>query len=186
MRILITLLVLFFISACSKHSTYTVKQGDSLSTIAKRHGISVTELGRLNRISNPNHIKAGQILKIRGSAKVNSSQKTYAKNNKTTSQPIQNSQPTNYSEKPIPKIAGWHKPTQGNVVRSFNPSLPGHKGIQITGQPNQAIYSANNGNVVYAGQGSSGYGQLVIIKHSNNVYTAYGYLSLFRLKKGNL
>ncbi|MEC4002918.1 N-acetylmuramoyl-L-alanine amidase [Bacillus subtilis] len=48
--------------------TYTVKKGDTLSVIAKEHGVSVASLQSLNGIKNPNLIKVGQVLKLTGSS----------------------------------------------------------------------------------------------------------------------
>lgn len=42
--------------------TYIVAQGESLSTIARRHGLSVAEVVALNRLTDPNKIRAGQTL----------------------------------------------------------------------------------------------------------------------------
>ncbi|WEZ02578.1 N-acetylmuramoyl-L-alanine amidase [Bacillus subtilis] len=59
--------------------TYTVKKGDTLSVIAKEHGVSVATLQSLNGIKNPNLIKVGQVLKLTGSSSSNakpSSKKT--------------------------------------------------------------------------------------------------------------
>lgn len=47
--------------------THTVKSGETLWAIAKRHlgdGAKYTELAKLNNISNPNIIKAGQVIKL--------------------------------------------------------------------------------------------------------------------------
>lgn len=44
--------------------TYKVKKGDTLSSIAKRYGVSVQELVNVNNIKNPNLIYVGQILTI--------------------------------------------------------------------------------------------------------------------------
>ena len=50
--------------------TYIVAQGESLSTIARRHGLSVAEVVALNRLTDPNKIRAGQTLVLpSGSAK---------------------------------------------------------------------------------------------------------------------
>ena len=186
-----TLLIPFIliITACSSYGTYTVRSGDSLSSIASRHNISVAEISRINNISNPNHIRAGQTLKVRGGAKVKDSRSSYASNNNYKPTAKRNSDhsiqaSSTYTNQPIPKMGGWQKPTRGKVVRSFNPNLPGHKGIQIAGNMNQTVNSANNGIVAYAGQGSGGFGQLVMIKHANNVYTAYGYLSSISVREG--
>lgn len=45
-------------------TTYVIKPGDSLETIADRHGASVRELMDLNGLRNPNLIRAGATLKI--------------------------------------------------------------------------------------------------------------------------
>lgn len=54
-------------------STYKVKSGDNLSTIASRAGTTVKALQNLNGISNPDLIKVGQTLKLKGSAKKSTS-----------------------------------------------------------------------------------------------------------------
>ncbi|MED1031657.1 PGRP and LysM peptidoglycan-binding domain-containing protein, partial [Bacillus atrophaeus] len=55
-------------SGSSSGSTYTVKKGDTLSGIAKAEGVSVVTLQSLNGIKNPNLIKVGQVLKLKGSS----------------------------------------------------------------------------------------------------------------------
>lgn len=44
--------------------TYTVKAGDTLSSIAKRYNTTYQEIARKNNIKNPNYIRVGQVLKI--------------------------------------------------------------------------------------------------------------------------
>lgn len=43
---------------------YTINKGDTLYNIARQHGISVSDLQRLNRIKNANLIRAGQRLRF--------------------------------------------------------------------------------------------------------------------------
>ncbi len=43
---------------------YTIRRGDSLSTIAKRHRVTVQQISALNGIRNANQIRVGQTLKI--------------------------------------------------------------------------------------------------------------------------
>ena len=52
----------------SSSSTYTVRSGDNLSTIAANHGTTTAALASLNGISNPNYIYVGQVLKLSGTA----------------------------------------------------------------------------------------------------------------------
>ncbi|MGL5365898.1 MAG: LysM peptidoglycan-binding domain-containing protein, partial [Plesiomonas shigelloides] len=49
-------------------SSYKVKSGDTLSTIARRHNMSSSELAKLNRISVSSRLKLGQTLKLKGDA----------------------------------------------------------------------------------------------------------------------
>lgn len=49
-------------------TTYTIKSGDTLGGIAAKFGTTVAELQRINGISNPDRIYAGQVIKLRGGA----------------------------------------------------------------------------------------------------------------------
>ena len=46
------------------HCIYTVRRGDTLSTIANRFGKNVNEIAELNGIKNVNYIYVGQKLRI--------------------------------------------------------------------------------------------------------------------------
>ena len=45
-------------------TTYTVQSGDTLSGIAARFGVTVSQLCQWNNIANPNQIYAGQVLRV--------------------------------------------------------------------------------------------------------------------------
>ena len=49
-------------------SYYTVRYGDSLSSIATKYGTTYAKLASLNGVSNPNYIYVGQSLKVTGGA----------------------------------------------------------------------------------------------------------------------
>lgn len=53
-------------------STYTVRSGDTLSSIAAKFGTNYQTLASLNGISNPNLIYVGQALRVNGSASTGS------------------------------------------------------------------------------------------------------------------
>lgn len=50
----------------SVHRTHRVQSGETLSQIARRHGTTVARLMADNGLRNPNHIRVGQNLKVRG------------------------------------------------------------------------------------------------------------------------
>lgn len=49
----------------SERATYTVKSGDTLSGIARSHGLSATTLRKINGLSSADRIKTGQVLKLK-------------------------------------------------------------------------------------------------------------------------
>lgn len=63
--------------AVSNTSTYVVRSGDSLSTIASRNNTTVNNLASLNNIANPNYIYVGQVLTLSGVSNSSSSNATY-------------------------------------------------------------------------------------------------------------
>ncbi len=55
-------------ASAQQQTTYTVRAGDTLSSIAARHGTTVSALVAANNIANPNLIRVGQVLTIPGAA----------------------------------------------------------------------------------------------------------------------
>ena len=49
------------------------------------------------------------------------------------------------------------------------------QGVDIAGSSGQAVRAASDGVVVYSGGGLVGYGELIIIKHSEAWLSAYGH-----------
>lgn len=60
----------------SSLKTYVIKKGDSLSVIAKRHGVSMRDLQDVNHIQNPNKIRVGQKLVLPSYATVSRNSST--------------------------------------------------------------------------------------------------------------
>ena len=48
----------------TRDATYTVRRGDTLSTIARRHGVRVSQLQSLNNLKSRNRIRIGQKLRL--------------------------------------------------------------------------------------------------------------------------
>ncbi len=68
----------------------------------------------------------------------------------------------------------WQWPTEGRLARSFDPADT-RKGIGVAGSSGQDIAAAAAGRVVYSGTALIGYGELIIIKHSDKLLSAYGH-----------
>ena len=60
-------------------------------------------------------------------------------------------------------------------MSSFTANEPARNGIEIAGREGQAIRAAAPGEVVYSGNGLIGYGELIIVKHSDRMLSAYAH-----------
>lgn len=49
-------------------SRYKVRRGDTLSSVARKHGLSARQLAKLNGLRVKSHLKQGQVLKVNGKA----------------------------------------------------------------------------------------------------------------------
>ncbi|MES2106800.1 MAG: peptidoglycan DD-metalloendopeptidase family protein [Pseudomonadota bacterium] len=77
----------------------------------------------------------------------------------------------------------WMWPSDGKVIATFDESK--NKGLDISGKLGQAVLAAGAGKVMYAGSGIRGYGNLVIIKHSSNLLSAYAHNKTILVKEGD-
>ncbi len=76
----------------------------------------------------------------------------------------------------------WGWPANGQVITGFTEG--GSKGIAIAGAQGEAVFSAEQGRVVYSGNGLRGYGNLVIVKHPDDFITAYAHNRSILVKEG--
>jgi lipoprotein NlpD len=190
---------------------YLVVRGDTLIAIAWRYGLDYREIADWNRLKSPNLIYAGQSLWLRPppskpdqlvarnvqTDKTKFNAKSFAKPPHTL-EPLSASLPPNKAVvNRVPRRIDrtvdmqdasettWRWPTEGTVVQGYDPEMPGGKGIQIGGALGQPVWAALPGQVVYSGSGLPGYGRLIIVKHSDNLLSAYGYLGKIFVKEGD-
>ena len=83
-------------------STYTVKPGDTLSSIARQHGTSPGELQKLNRLPNPNQIKVGMTIVVPGRSTSTGAVVRIATRTPTNSSASTNATPTSALLSPTP------------------------------------------------------------------------------------
>ena len=149
--------------------TYKVRSGDTLYSIAFRHGLDYRSLARINAIAPPYTIYPDQVLRLEGSAKLPEKDQGPVVSRASTSAPV----PSKKYNLPS-SVARWRWPLKGEIVGRFSLENPINKGIDIAGKEGDPVLAAADGVVVYAGGNLRGYGKLVIIKHSDNFLSAYG------------
>lgn len=69
----------------------------------------------------------------------------------------------------------WQWPAKGVRANGFVAGDQTRQGIDIAGKAGDPVRSAADGVVVYSGNGLIGYGELIIIKHSASMLSAYGH-----------
>jgi lipoprotein NlpD len=164
------LLIALLLAACSstpeRPATYTVKRGDTLSSIAWRHRLEYRDLARWNGVGRDYVIYPGQKLRLYPPSARNASASRAA----TPKQP----------EPPV----RWQWPVSGGAA-TLTTRPNGGQGLTITGRLGDEIRSAGAGRVVYTGSGLLGYGQLVIIKHNETYLSAYGHTQSVAIREGD-
>ncbi|CAD6541122.1 hypothetical protein LMG27952_03706 [Paraburkholderia hiiakae] len=147
---------------------YRVNPGDTLSRVAGAFGQRPQDLASWNQLPSANaQILPGQVLRV-----------APPPNYPAATPPGQAQMPGAPAAAGVaipapvaPTIAlAW--PARGPILQRF---VPGKStGIVIGGTPGEEVKAAAAGRVVYAGTGIEAYGPLVIIKHNDQVVTAYG------------
>ena len=82
--------------------------------------------------------------------------------------------------------ASFRWPVNGRVIAGFGPKPNGQQndGINIAVPEGTPIKAAEDGVVAYAGNELKGYGNLVLVRHSNGFVTAYAHASEMLVKRG--
>jgi lipoprotein NlpD len=81
---------------------------------------------------------------------------------------------------PAGTVLQWVWPTD----RSAAPKPVPGGGILVLGQLGQSVRAACSGRVVYTGSGIRGYGNLIIIKHGENLLSAYAHTNELLVREG--
>lgn len=190
--------------------SYTVQQGDTLSAISRKTGVSVASLQQANSLADGN-IRIGQNLKIPGAAAVATTAVAAAKTpanvdpvktastppapQQTASEKVASYTPPKQPTKSLdqvqddgaqaPDSTGIGKmrwPVKGRVISGFGG--PGGDGIDISVPKGTPIKAAENGIVIYAGDGLKEFGNTVLVRHDNGLVTVYGNASELNVKRG--
>lgn len=179
------------------HGQYRVRRGDTLYSIATRHGWDWKALAERNRIPAPYTIRVGQVIRFSGNGPAVPMAAAAPVANGVSRAPAsvatpvvarQSASPIGASSpgQPVAKVSpsGWTWPANGQLIALFSSNNSLNKGIDIAGDLGQPVVAASAGSVVYAGSGLRGYGELVIIKHSDTYVSAYGHNRRLLVREG--
>jgi len=184
--------------------TYSVREGDTLYAIAFHYFMDPQDLARWNGIVRPYVIRPGQKLRMlapppgsvttagSGAVKVSAAkppaQATTTPSQQPTPPPRVPAEKPAVAQKPDALVAAdpdsWIWPTQGRVLRGYVPNNPARNGLDITGEEGQGVNASAAGEVVYSGNGLIGYGELIIIRHSEKMLSAYAHNRVRLVKEG--
>ena len=181
---------------------YKVVSGDTLSGIASRSGVSMSKIQAANGMDDGN-IRIGQVLTIPQGGNVFQVGADGVDRNATGARNVQVQSPApantdrtttasvpNASIKSAPAIAptsssGLNWPAQGSVITGFKANDNGkpNDGIDIALVKGSAVRAADNGTVIYAGDGLAEFGNTVLIRHDNGLVTVYGHADSLKVKR---
>ena len=188
----------------AKDGIYVAQRGDTLQNVALAFGVDPKDLARWNAIAEPGVLIPGQTLRVTpptdvatvspitrgGQVEVRPLPPPGASAPGTAAPLPPASLPPSVPS-PVPPVAAapptappepsrapssslpWLWPTSGRVIETFDD--PRNKGIDIAGNEGAPVQAAADGEVVYVGSAVRGYGNLVIVRHSDDFITAYAH-----------
>jgi murein DD-endopeptidase MepM/ murein hydrolase activator NlpD len=187
---------------------YVVQSGDTLSSIARKTGVSSVALKQANGLSD-GAIRIGQTLTIPAGGKPVAAQApvvaavgTSKTDPVVTSATPKPAQPAGYTPPkkseviqqasldttPAPVATGIGKmrwPARGRVIAAYGKGGGrSGDGIDIAVPEGTSVKAAENGVVIYAGDGLKEFGNTVLVRHENGLVTVYGHASELKVTRG--
>jgi murein DD-endopeptidase MepM/ murein hydrolase activator NlpD len=192
---------------------YTVGSGDTLSSVARKYRVNITELAVANGITPETPLKVGTRLTIpvrigtRSSApagrpqpgapmvaQTKPGQQTYTpaaapgRLASETSANVRLASPVETPSGEAPNGApAFRWPARGRVINNFGARVNGapNDGIDLALPEGTPVRSAEDGVVAYAGNELKGYGNLVLVRHANGFVSAYANASDLMVKRND-
>ena len=155
---------------------HTVVSGDTLQSLAKKYNADATDIAQFNGLATDAPLNVGDSIIIpNGEGSAIPSSAVVGKNS-----PLYNP----YRGGSGPRIDGYYiRPLVGGVKTQ---GLHGYNAIDIGTPIGTPILAAANGEVIVAkfGGWNGGYGNYIVISHSNNTQTLYAHLSKVYMNVG--
>jgi lipoprotein NlpD len=177
------------IAPLPRDGVHVVSRGETLYGISFRYGLRFQDVAAWNGIADPYLIEVGQRLRLsparRGEAPIAAAPRPPVASRPTPAPPppqnpappVASTPPPSPAPVPPAAITGgaWRWPAQGQLVGRYVAGDQTRQGIDIAGKAGQDVQASADGVVVYSGAGLVGYGELIIIKHTDEWLSAYGH-----------
>ena len=167
-RTVLCLLTGLLISSCTprRGSYYRIRKGDTLYRISKNYDVDVETLMNLNEIENPQDLKVGSSIYI---PMVAGRESPYTGRAKHVYKP---DVPKSHAYTSVKGNYIW--PVKGRILTEFSQDPKRrYDGINIEGKYGSDVKAMGNGEVLYSGSDVKGYGNMIIVKHTDKLYSIY-------------
>ncbi len=161
---------------------HTVTKGQTLQSIAKLYKVDLNIIALYNGLTQDAKLAVGDKLMIPGADMADEGSDKPAPNLGSALVRDQNY----YVLHPIADIIGYfiNPAPAGHKTQGLHG--PGHRGIDIGAPKGAPIYASASGIVSIAHRGwSGGYGNMVIIEHTNGIKTLYAHMSKLATQTGD-
>ncbi|MFW2331966.1 MAG: peptidoglycan DD-metalloendopeptidase family protein [Nitrospinota bacterium] len=164
----------------TKH--HRLQKNETIYSLARKYNTSVKSILKHNRSLNPNSIPVGAKIVIPPAdyflANRGDNQVAVSKKSSNEAEFISYSS----SNKKVPFKWPLEKV---NITSRFGiRNNKKHDGIDMSAPEGSAVLAAANGTVIFEGEGPSGYGNVVILKHNRKYITVYAHNSANYVQKG--
>ncbi len=154
---------------------HIVERHQTLYRICKTYGVDIKEVARLNGIMDHSRIQVGQKIFIPRAKKV---LKVDVYIDDVVMEPFE-------KERVVYKKLEFIWPVEGRLVDVFDESeAKRHMGIDISSPMGTPIKASNAGRVIYSGDAIKGYGNLIILRHSEEYVTIYAHNQVNLVEEG--
>lgn len=145
---------------------HVVERHQTLFRICKTYGVDIQQVVSVNRIADPGCIQVGQRVFIPGARRV---LKVDIYIDDVVSE-------TTEKDRLAYRRLDFMWPVEGRVTQTFDETeSKRHMGIDISAPAGTPFRASNPGRVIYSGDSIRGYGNLIILRHSDEYVSIYAH-----------
>jgi murein DD-endopeptidase MepM/ murein hydrolase activator NlpD len=198
-------------AAAAAPAVHFVNHGETLASIARNNHVSVAELARANNLDASAKLKLGSRLMVpvksaaapapavaaaqpvavaavpARMASAGPQQTAHLAQAATTPEQTAAAEAPLKASEATGALPTFRWPARGKVITSYGAKTNGksNDGINLAVPEGTPVKAAEDGVVAYSGNELKGYGNLVLIRHSNGYVTAYAHASELLVKRGD-